>query len=764
MTTDNETSNQLNSNLPNAEPRFISMRWRFMTPMFFVVLTVAMVGAFLVARNISGGLQVSQTNVLMESTRSVVDRAAQLYGEHVREAQRVAFTRGVADAVQAHRPEALEPILKSLAQINEMDSIIVADGMGNEVLGILRVASASSSQFALSADVADFSQQRIIRVVLDGEETGATALMTTAEGVLLYTAVPIYSDDIVIGVALIGQRLDSVLEDLKSSAVADLVIYGPEGQLLQTTFTSVENRQALILSQEVFNQAFWAENSIPQPEFFVDGVMYQGTVQPFRFGATTLGVVGTMMPDQIPFITETGRQLTALLASVLAGAVVVVAFGGMSYFAGRAEEITHVADDLTAGLSLSRTQMKPTDEIGAVGHALDQYANYVQLRHDGLRQELRRQRREVAHLTQVLETIPDGVVVQDGEGRVMLMNDLARKMLGEQQVFKHVALRRLDEAVGQELGPALAPGLYALGDPHRIHLDDRVLSAQAAAITSIVNSRLGTVIILRDITNQVLLERQRDIMLQQLTKTIQQPLANMGRLGLRVESNLVQTFAREITRQAVALQKMVLNMRELSWADMASVQHRQRPLSLETLIWAVLNQWRQVAQANGLTMHLMIERQGLFVLADEKRLRWALGNILDNAVKYTPSGGALTLEIKEESDGMANIRIRDNGVGIIREERPFVFTRFYRGTPTKAGGEVIRVPGMGQGLYITRQIIESHGGSVYIKTSPRIGTAVYLTLPLTSPVGLELPRFQSAFEGETVQITSGFDFDQRQEE
>jgi hypothetical protein len=69
---------------------------------------------------------------------------------------------------------------------------------------------------------------------------------------------------------------------------------------------------------------------------------------------------------------------------------------------------------------------------------------------------------------------------------------------------------------------------------------------------------------------------------------------------------------------------------------------------------------------------------------------------------------------------------------------------------------------MGQGLYITRQIIESHGGSVYIKTSQRIGTAVYLTLPLTAPVGLALPRFQDNLEGDTVQLASDFDFDQLQ--
>jgi signal transduction histidine kinase len=273
---------------------------------------------------------------------------------------------------------------------------------------------------------------------------------------------------------------------------------------------------------------------------------------------------------------------------------------------------------------------------------------------------------------------------------------------------------------------------------------------------SMADYRIGTVVILRDMTDQVLLERQRDILLQHLARSVQQPLAGMGQLGLLSGSDMVNAFAREISRQAVALHKMIVDMRELALVDGGSVERRQRPLHLETLIWAVANEWRQVAQANKLTMHLLIERKDLFVLADERRIRWAIGNIIDNAIKYTPCGGALTLEIKEESDGMANLRVRDNGVGIARQERPYVFTRFYRGRPVGPDGHEIRVPGMGQGLYIAKRIFESHGGSIQIKTSQRVGTAVYMSLPLTAPVGLEMPYLSANMEGETMQLPEDF--------
>src|SRR6185369_8855767 len=112
------------------------------------------------------------------------------------------------------------------------------------------------------------------------------------------------------------------------------------------------------------------------------------------------------------------------------------------------------------------------------------YADHVQIEHDSLREGLRRQRREIAHLTSVLESLPDGIVVQDLDGRVALMNDKAKELLGSQRVFRSAPFQELTALVTDILGPALAPGLYSLGRPQQIELEGRMVSAQAAAITS----------------------------------------------------------------------------------------------------------------------------------------------------------------------------------------------------------------------------------------------------------------------------------------
>jgi two-component system sensor histidine kinase VicK len=237
-----------------------------------------------------------------------------------------------------------------------------------------------------------------------------------------------------------------------------------------------------------------------------------------------------------------------------------------------------------------------------------------------------------------------------------------------------------------------------------------------------------------------------------MAKDVQEPLADLARLPATPSHYPITAFARDITRHAVALQKLVVEMRQLTTTDTRGVQQSQRPLRLDTLVWAVANEWRQIAQAANLTLHVLIERSDLYVLGDEHRLRWAIGNIVDNAIKYTPPGGKLTLEIRGAADEKAQMRVRDNGVGIAPDDLSQVFTRFFRGNPITQAGRAIRVPGTGQGLSIAKQIFDAHGGNIRVKSKQWVGTEVSFSLPLTSPVSMELPRLAIDLEGETLRL------------
>lgn len=688
--------------------RFFSLRWRVL--IFAGLLTVAMAGAYFLASRWSGSTALPQEQIWLENVRAVDQRTQTLLAQqHARSLEIVSL----AQAFQIN--DSLQPRLQSAA--TSAEDVIVTDLDG---------ANSPLAQAALDS------------------ESGSAAGFQRANGELrFYIARVVYdADDAPVGVVMVGQEAARVLSALDDSSVAEIALFDADGGLISTTLTT----------DVAFNppRQFTAPDSAqPAQSLRVGETLYQVTYLPMLYDDFPAGMIGILLPDTMPFAAETGRQLTGLALAVGAAAFVITLFITINGILQRVNRVTRTAEKLADGDTFARTGMRGTDEIGALGQALDRYANTVKERQDMLRSDLRRQRREVEHMQAVIEAMPDGVVVQDADGRVMLMNENARRLLGSQQGSTHVDA--ITAHVTDKLGAALAPGLYALGSPQQVDVDNRMLSAQAAAVTTLVGHRLGTVIVLRDITDEVRRERAREKLLQELEQSVQQPLAQ---LATPLKLTPVTDFAREITRHAVALQKMVVEMREMTDPQLRTMpEPTQHPILLDTLVWSVANEWKQVAQANNLTFHVMIERAGLYVLGNERRLRWAMGNIVDNAIKYTPPGGALTLEIRDDiAEGRAHLRVRDNGVGIAPAELPQVFTRFYRGNPVTDGGRAIRVPGTGQGLSTAKQIFEAHGGSISIKSRPGVGTAVYFTIPLTAPVGIQLPGFVD-MDGETVRIT-----------
>jgi signal transduction histidine kinase len=455
--------------------------------------------------------------------------------------------------------------------------------------------------------------------------------------------------------------------------------------------------------------------------------------------ALTAGITGDLQPA--------ARTLALMTGATVAAAAVIAVFVAASTVTRRVRRLTGTLEQLASGQSTVRAGLAPRDEVGRAGVLLDRYAETVQERQDELRAQLRRRRNEVTGVNAILQAMPDGVIALDMDGRVILMNAPARNLLGS--AGHAPELQELTAIVTDTLGAALAPGVYALGNPQRIHLNEKLLSAQAAAVMSGDVTRIGTVIVLRDITEQVRQERQRETLLRRLENEVHRPLITLLQRQHRAgafDDPALQELARELTQHTSALQQVMGELTDFSSLEPSVVEREQKPLPLETLVWAVANEWRQVARAQHLTMNVIIGEKGLFVLGDERRLRWALGHLVDNAIKFTPHGGSITLELLGEEEQAAHIRIRDTGVGINEEDMRSVFTRFYRGRPARDDGSLIQTPGTGQGLYVARQVIESHGGLIRLRSKVGVGTAVYVSLPLTSSVGFTL----GDLDGETV--------------
>ncbi|MBN2306339.1 MAG: PAS domain-containing protein [Anaerolineae bacterium] len=726
---------------------FFSLRWKTILPLMVLVLVASMGAAYLIIDAVARQSHDSEIDRLLRTSRATADRMMTLTADQGREVTRIAYTQGVAEGVIAGDGMALHPILEPLAAAADLDYLLVTDPAGREILGLQRSVTAKGAvdyAVATGTDLSAWVQPG--PAAGDGAATGGgttspaisrSLIARTGQGHALLTAGPVLSGGELVGMVLAGQRLEHMIEALRGGDAVEIAVFGADGEFLRTTLPFDDSTRAAIqVGPETFAQALSTPGQVPITSLDIGGDTYHAAYLPLVVNGSPLGVVVLYQLDDTLYATTRSREVISLMAAALVGMVTVVTFVVMGRFTGRLERVTRTANALAAGDARARTGMAGTDEVGELGATLDRLADRQQRRVDALQESLRRQRADTAHLAAVVESIPDGIVVQDLDGRVLMINGAARELLGGQRTFRAARLHELTAVVTETLGPALAPGIYALGDPTRVPLDERMLQAQAAAILTRSKQRIGTVIVLRDITADVEREQARERLIDQL--------ADQARAPGPYES--LSELAREVTRNTRAIQRVIADLRDLSTFEPRDLQAGQCALPLNELLWNIAAEWQPLARIAKIRLDVRFGPRGRHILGDDRRLRWAIGNLVDNALKYSPPGTVITLStrLSPGDSGAAQVVVQDQGYGIAPDDLTNAFTRFYRGTPHDRDGRPVRQPGTGQGLYIARRVIQAHGGDIALASRIGTGTAAsgttaVVTLPLTAPVTLEMP-------------------------
>lgn len=190
---------------------------------------------------------------------------------------------------------------------------------------------------------------------------------------------------------------------------------------------------------------------------------------------------------------------------------------------------------------------------------------------------------------------------------------------------------------------------------------------------------------------------------------------------------LLQEALTEVEHEADRMSRMINDLLLLAQADSGAIQLQWGPVEMDTLLLDVYRQTRRIAElrkgANVLDIRLGHEDQGL-VWGDTERLRQLLLNLTDNAIKYTPAGGVVTLSLTNE-DKWIKIAVRDTGIGIHADSLEQIFHRFYRTDKARSREE----GGSGLGLSIVQWIAQAHNGQVTVESEPQKGSTFTLWLP-----------------------------------
>ncbi|NPV66977.1 MAG: PAS domain-containing protein [Anaerolineae bacterium] len=347
--------------------------------------------------------------------------------------------------------------------------------------------------------------------------------------------------------------------------------------------------------------------------------------------------------------------------------------------------------------------------------------------------QLHRRESQIEHLTAVLENLGEGVIMQDSDGRILLMNRAAYQMLGSQKAFWEGPLARLHQQAQNVSG--ISAELEPLGAPIRAEINNRVLGAQVAAVADSSGQIIGTVIVLRDVTHEVLAERLKDDFITQISHELRTPLTAIKGMSDILLSQPAdrppnRRFLETISRNVDVLDRMIVELLDISEISAGTFAVRHDELALDEVIWSVIRGLQPRWERARLEIHVQSVRPAQArILGDNRRLRWALGHILENSINYTLPGGRIIVRFGELRQGRILIQVEDTGVGIRETDLPHVCERFYRGEARTPDNRLIDPRGLGQGLYIARAVAEAHGGYLSLESKVGVGTRVTLALP-----------------------------------
>jgi signal transduction histidine kinase len=446
---------------------------------------------------------------------------------------------------------------------------------------------------------------------------------------------------------------------------------------------------------------------------------YAVTAVPLRnqFNTIAVVVVAASLHDVEASVTAVERQI--LRASALAIALSLLVGYLASYFISqRIRRVERSAEAIAGGDFASSVRVTLHDEIGELGLTFNDMGAKLA---DAFSQvELEKNRVEL-----LLNDLSEGVIGISGDGRVSITNPAAARLLGQRL--------QLDAELGRAFPYEVARMWYeSRRDGRRqsvafVH-GPRTLEASTYPVGS--GADFNSIIVLRDVTAQAKLDRARRDFVANASHEFKTPLFSLsGFLELLDEGELDSSeqheFLQLMKQQVDRLRDLSLSLLDLSRVEGGALELEADEVDLGDLAASVVTEFQTQTASRTIKLSVVPPPQPEIAYCDEQRAAQVVRALIDNAVKFTPEGGSVRVEIgAERHHRLATLVVVDNGPGIAKEELPHIFDRFYRGSEdrgTKAGA--------GLGLSIARELVELMGGTLSARSTVGEGSRFTVHLP-----------------------------------
>ena len=242
---------------------------------------------------------------------------------------------------------------------------------------------------------------------------------------------------------------------------------------------------------------------------------------------------------------------------------------------------------------------------------------------------------------------------------------------------------------------------------------------------------------IEDIAAQRRMEQVQRDFIANVSHELRTPLTSIRLLAETLEdiidtdADKAQEFVEKIEIEAQNLTDMVSELLELSRIESGQLSMTFEPVEAEQLVREVMARMLPQAQRHRVALHTSISQGKTLVRADSRQIARVLVNLVHNAIKFTPSGGTITIGTASQDEQVQTFFVRDTGVGIRKEELSRIFERFYKAdrARSKAGYIGLGGGGSGLGLAIASHVVELHHGRIFAESTPGAGSVFTFTLP-----------------------------------
>lgn len=393
----------------------------------------------------------------------------------------------------------------------------------------------------------------------------------------------------------------------------------------------------------------------------------------------------------------------------------------------RLKEINQKVKDLIAGDYSRVLDTQGSSEITNITNNLNDLSEVIRLTQENLEQESKR-------LNSILSYMTDGVLATNRRGQITMINDMAKKQLGVQKedVLNKSILELLkleDEYELRDLITQIPELMIDSQDANGEYLSLRVRFALVRRESGFIS---GLVAVLHDTTEQEKEERERRLFVSNVSHELRTPLTSVksylealdeGALYDPVAPDFIKVSLDETNR----MMRMVTDLLHLSRIDNATTRLDVELINFTAFITFILNRFDKMRSQDDEKKYELVRDYSInsvWIEIDTDKMTQVIDNILNNAIKYSPDGGKITVSMKTTDDQMI-LSIKDQGLGIPKQDLPKIFDRFYRVDRARSRAQ----GGTGLGLAIAKEIIKQHNGFIWAKSEYGKGSTFTIVLP-----------------------------------